>query len=37
VRILGEYDEIIAQYTILDYAADAGCVFVHRKQGDAGS
>jgi hypothetical protein len=35
VRILGEHDEILAQYTILDYAADTSCAFVHRKQGDA--
>jgi hypothetical protein len=35
VRILGEYDEVLAQYTILDYAAETGCVFVHRKQAGA--
>jgi len=37
IRILGEHDEILAQYTILDYAAETGRQLVHRKRGTGGA
>ena len=37
VRIFGEQDETLANYTILDYAADTGRKLVYRKRGAEGA